>query len=91
MSNIIHAISFYILSNWLKDIKLWKLVFSRFNLFITEGILNKKRNFEMVEILIIKMVCSENLTWSDQNSMDFEWTLVQTISDWAKPVQTGSF
>ena len=90
MSHIIHAISFYFLSNWLKDIKLWKLVFSRFSLFITEGILNKKRNFEMVEILIIKMVCSENLTWSDQNSMDFEWTLVQTISDWAKPVQTGS-
>ena len=60
--------------------------------FITEGILNKRKNFEddWNFNLIIKIVCSENLTWLDQNSMDFEWTLVQTSSDLAKPVQTSS-
>lgn len=42
--------------------------------FITEGVLNKRKNFEDDRNfnLIIKIVCSENLTWLDQNSMDFE-------------------
>ena len=53
-------------------------IFQIQSFFITEGILNKKRNFEddWKFNLIIKIVCSEILTWLDQNSMDFEWTLV---------------